>query len=258
MVVCVAVADSAGAFSCEAMTALPRGMHQVTAIATDSAGNVSPSSPVSTFTVIAMTPPAPVITGPSSSVVLADATPAITGTAQPGTSIVVREGEVVVCRAVADASGAWSCDASSLSDGVHSFTASSSDDGVESPRTAPHQVTIDTTPPIVDPEPENKTPNTTVTWSSEPNTTYECSVDGGAFVSCTNPLNLNGLAPGEHTVVVRGTDEAGNVTETSSTWLVESGYSWFFAGGGVSCAAVPVEGLLPMVLLVLLRRRKRG
>ncbi len=256
VVVCVAVADSAGAFSCEAMTALPRGMHQVTATATDPAGNVSPSSPVISFTVIAMTPPAPVITGPSSSVVLSDATPTISGTALPGSAVVVREGEVVICRAVADSSGAWSCDASMLSDGVHSLTASASDEGVESSRSAPHQVSIDTTPPVVLPEPENKTPNTTVTWSSEPNTTYECSVDGGAFVSCTNPLNLNGLPPGEHTVVVRGTDEAGNVTETSSTWLVEAGFTWFLAGGGVSCAAVPVESLLPLVLLALLRRRK--
>ncbi|MDP3156351.1 MAG: Ig-like domain-containing protein [Archangium sp.] len=258
MVVCVAVANSAGAYSCEATTSLPRGMHQVTATATDPAGNVSPSSPVSTFTVIAMTPPAPVITGPSSSVALSDATPTITGTAQPGSAIVVREGEVVICRAVADASGAWSCEASSLSEGVHSFTATSSDGGVESPRSAPHQVTIDTTPPVVQPEPENDTPNTTVTWPIEPNTTYECSVDGGAFVSCTNPLSLNGLPPGEHTVVVRGTDSAGNVTETSSTWLVKADYSLFFRGGGASCAAVPIEGLLPMVVWVLLRRRKRS
>ena len=49
--------------------------------------------------------------------------PTITGTAQPGTAIVFREGEVVICRAVADATGAWSCEASSPGEGVHSFTA---------------------------------------------------------------------------------------------------------------------------------------
>jgi len=38
-----------------------------------------------------------------------------------------------------------------------------------------------------------------------------CSVDGGAWTSCTSPLTITGLAEGVHDVRVRVTDESGNV-----------------------------------------------
>jgi hypothetical protein len=50
----------------------------------------------------------------------------------------------------------------------------------------------------------------------------ECSLDGGAFTSCTSPVVYNRLSRGTHEVIVRATDEAGNTGEDQFTWTVGS------------------------------------
>jgi len=51
---------------------------------------------------------------------------------------------------------------------------------------------------------------------------FECSIDGGGFSPCTSPFTASGLAEGEHTLLVRATDHAGNVESTASrTWSVD-------------------------------------
>jgi hypothetical protein len=57
-----------------------------------------------------------------------------------------------------------------------------------------------------------------VTTSSSPSiafhaneaASFSCRLDTGAFVPCSSPLQLSGLAPGTHTVDVQATDTAGN------------------------------------------------
>jgi hypothetical protein len=44
--------------------------------------------------------------------------------------------------------------------------------------------------------------------------TFECSLDGGAWTHCTSPTKLTKLAIGKHLFEVRATDDAGNVDET--------------------------------------------
>ena len=49
----------------------------------------------------------------------------------------------------------------------------------------------------------------------------ECKLDNGAFTPCQSPVTYQGLAPGSHTVTVRGNDWHGVVAETSRTWTVD-------------------------------------
>lgn len=48
----------------------------------------------------------------------------------------------------------------------------------------------------------------------------ECSLDGGAFTSCTSPVVYDRLSRGTHEVTVRATDEAGNTGEHEFSWTV--------------------------------------
>ena len=60
--------------------------------------------------------------------------------------------------------------------------------------------------------------------SSEPGT-FECSVDAGAFATCSSPLLLTNLSNASHNINIRSIDNAGNVESTpvSYTWI-QQGY----------------------------------
>jgi uncharacterized repeat protein (TIGR01451 family) len=76
--------------------------------------------------------------------------------------------------------------------------------------------------------PNGSTPATTANFdfsSNEAGVTYECSLDGGAFVPCTDPSTFSNLGTGSHTLAVRAKDTAGNVDPTPATrsWTVTGG-----------------------------------
>ena len=50
----------------------------------------------------------------------------------------------------------------------------------------------------------------TFDFSADESATFACSLDGGAFASCTSPFTAGPLANGPHTFGVRATDVAGN------------------------------------------------
>jgi hypothetical protein len=79
-------------------------------------------------------------------------------------------------------------------------------------------VTADVTPP--DTTIVSQSGSTFSFSSSEPGSTFACSLDGAAFVACVSPVTYTALAPGSHTFAVRATDSAGNVDPkpATTTW----------------------------------------
>jgi len=59
--------------------------------------------------------------------------------------------------------------------------------------------------------------------SSEPGSSFRCSLDNGAFESCSSPQDYRNLKRGSHTFAVVATDAAGNVDPTPATadWKVK-------------------------------------
>jgi hypothetical protein len=86
------------------------------------------------------------------------------------------------------------------------------------PDTTPPQTTIDSGP-----SGNAKSREATFTFSSsEAGSSFECSLDSGAFSACSSPKTYTGLANGSHTFSVRAKDAAGNIdpTPASRTWKV--------------------------------------
>lgn len=58
----------------------------------------------------------------------------------------------------------------------------------------------------------------TFTFASDtPGSRFECALDGGAFIACSNPYTSPALANGAHSLQVRAIDRAGNVGEASAS-----------------------------------------
>ncbi|WP_058969107.1 Ig-like domain-containing protein [Type-D symbiont of Plautia stali] len=135
--------------------ALAAGDHSLTTTVTDPAGNVSDPSDAFTFTVD-LTPPAQAgevslatdggtaITGGFTN----DSTPVLSGTAEVGSVVTVRDGTTVLGSFVVDDSGEWSYTTPTLSESSHSLTATVTDAaGNSSDPSTPIVFTVDTTPP---------------------------------------------------------------------------------------------------------------
>ncbi len=89
--------------------------------------------------------------------------------------------------------------------------------------TAP-QTTITSAPPALTGSPDavfEFTGTDNVTGALELD--FECSLNGGAFESCSSPHEVQDLEPGAYTMRVRATDQAGNVDQSPAThaWTVE-------------------------------------
>jgi hypothetical protein len=121
-------------------------------------------------------------------------------------------------------------------DGAYSFTfVPESTDGLNfsSRETTNHPQLIvtwggpDTTPPetTITSGPSGDTGSASATFeftSSEANSTFACSLDGGAAGGCTSPTTYPGLVIGPHTFTVAATDPATNTdpTPASQSWNV--------------------------------------
>ncbi len=116
----------------------------------------------------------------------------------------------------------------SLSDGEHTFYVVAVDavGNVGSP--ASYTWTVDTSPPPapkVTPNQPNPTNSTSIAFTladARPGVTFQCSLDGSAFASCTSPKSYSGLGHGSHTFAAKALSGAIAGPATSYAWTVDT------------------------------------
>ena len=216
-----------GAFErCDAshtVASLAEGEHIFEARAVDGAGNVDPTPASRSFTVDTEPPQTSITEGPSGTTT--DATPEFEfsdGTPDATFECRVDGGPFAPC--------ASPHPTTTLADGEHTFEVRATDPAGNVDQTpASRTFTIDTDAPetTIDGGPAGPTTDSTPTFdlgADEPDASFECRVDGGAYAACDAPFTTERLADGEHTLEVRSTDRAGNsdATPASRTFTVDT------------------------------------
>ncbi|MBK6849995.1 MAG: DUF11 domain-containing protein [Proteobacteria bacterium] len=222
--VCSAPADAFGNFACVGTAALATGEHQVSATATDVAGNRSQPAIAGAFSAeLALPPDPPTIRTPRLEASTRAARPELGGTSVPGATITVSVDRLVACTAIAEASGAFACSGSApLTDGRHAVSAVASTASGTSAVSAGLPFTVDTIAPtapvITTPAADAKTSGPpTLAGSGEPGAEVTVTVDGATLCSgradaqgqwqCTSSAEL---ATGPHQATAKAADAAGN------------------------------------------------
>ena len=227
-----------GAFAtCTAPTTfsgLSDGAHTMQVRARDNAGNVDPTAAAYAWTIDTTPPPAPVVLTPANGATVTTTTPTIAGSAEANSSVVVYIDGSSAGTTSADASGNWNFVPAALAAGAHTTRARASDiagnTSVDS-NTNSFTILIDTSAPdtviVSGPASLSNSGNANFDFSGSDDvgvTGFECSLDGGAFVACSDPASFSGLADGAHTLQVRARDDVGNVdpTPASYAWTVDT------------------------------------
>ena len=86
-------------------------------------------------------------------------------------------------------------------------------------------ILVDGTPPtvsIADPKPSNLSNTRSASFTFTANAPTQCKLDAGPFAPCTSTASYTNLSDGPHTFTVRAADAAGNSTEDSHTWTIET------------------------------------
>jgi gliding motility-associated-like protein len=177
-------------------------------------------------------PDAPVVVAPGHGAVLATSKPAISGTAEAGSTVTVIIDGAVVGKVTAAANGNWTLStASALADGTHTVSAKASDAaGNSSPNSKTNTFIVDTSTPDtkIEVAPAALTNSKTSRFdfsSTSENVTYEAKLDGAAsYATVEDPLTLSNLSDGEHTIRVRAKSQAGitDPTPAQHTWVIDT------------------------------------
>ncbi len=121
--------------------------------------------------------------------------------------------------------------ASSLTEGPHTFYVRAVDaSDVADPSPATYAWTVDRTPPDTTITRLGSTPSTTSVTNfiltSNEVATYQCSLDSASFESCDSSYATPSLTDGEHTLIVKAVDAAGNndLTPAVHTWTVDTSH----------------------------------
>jgi hypothetical protein len=220
--------------------ALGIGVHQISATATDVAGNTSAASSALALPVGSIAAPsAPALGASSDSGTLS--TDGITNVSKPtltgslpfanGAVRVFADGRVI--GAATAAGGTYTVTpADALADGQHviTVTATDSSTGLESPPSAGLRITIDTVAPAAPSKPNAAARATegsavAVTGTADSATTVTVFVDGSSVTTASSSsgswtVSLSGLGAGSHTIEASATDIAGNVSPRSQATTV--------------------------------------
>ncbi|HTZ06674.1 MAG TPA: DUF4082 domain-containing protein [Gaiellaceae bacterium] len=111
-------------------------------------------------------------------------------------------------------------------DGTYDYGVAARFAGWTGPESAHVTVVVDTSAPSIDSAPQSPSANPSPTFAfSHPR--YEhfaCSLDAGAFATCSSPDTLDGpLGEGSHTFRVEALDAHGNATDVASTtWTIDT------------------------------------
>jgi large repetitive protein len=219
---------------------------------TDGAGNDGGpgATPTLAFdTLVPQAPSTPTLTAASDTGASAGdgvtkvATPVFTGTAEAGATVKLYDGATQVGSASADGSGAWSITTSTLADGDHVITAVATDAaGNAGPASVAATITIDTSAPAAPATPTLTAASDTGSSSSDHITaavaaTLTGTAEAGSTVTLydtdgttvlgsvvatagTWSITSSALADGDHSLTVKATDAAGNVSAASGALAV--------------------------------------
>jgi len=211
---------------------LDDGTYTITATQTDPAGNTSPASAPDTFTVDTTAPDAPVITGPTDGSTVGDNTPPITGTGEPGDTVIVTDEDGnTVGTATVGSDGSWNLTPTiPFDDGQHTITSTQTDPaGNTSLASDPTTFTVDTTesaPVIQMPTPGTVTNDSTPTISGtgDPGTTLTVTTADETVLGTTTvgtdgtwSFDSNHLDDGTYTITASQTDGSGNTSPSSNS-----------------------------------------
>jgi large repetitive protein len=114
-----------------------------------------------------------------------------------------------------------------LPEGAHVFEVSATDLVGNPGNTISHGFNVDLTAPQLSLSAQitgqTRFDSNVLTFSADEAATFQCNADGAGFAACASPLELSGLAEGDHSVEVRAVDMAGNVSATASaSWSVDT------------------------------------
>lgn len=179
------------------------------------------------------TAPASSISSPAANAFINDPTPVLTGVSEPGTIVALFVDGVFIDSFSVGGSGAWSYNASMLTDGVHSVYTTSHDAAGNTAVSSTTSFTVDTTPPVFSIEDGTailtNDPTPTITGSSgEPDGTIITVIVNGDTVSTTLSGGLwtvtitSPLADGSYIVTVGITDAAGNSSQGTEILNVDT------------------------------------
>ena len=207
--------------------ALADGSHAFEVRAVDLAGNVDATPASYTWTVDTTAPETTITAGPVG----------LTGDSTPTFSFSSEAGASFQCRVDSGAFAACGSPHTTavLADGAHTFEVRATDAaGNTDASPASRAITVDTAAPqtTITEAPPASTSSTSATFnftSSQQGSSFECSLDGAAFVACTPPRVYTGLAAGARQFSVRARDAAGNVDITPAT------HSWSISAPPQGC-----------------------